>query len=178
MFGAINRNYKTEEAMQTPSGWLDKIQSNWELMLPYLISLFAAVALAWADLGVREFDPRKIPPLARVWPWRHGVIAILAGFAFTLMMIQVTHGFGLERAARNVVAEKFSKQREAAAGSPTDLDKVRYNEEQELAKFNLEHTTWLSLSLTCNFLAVLAMLCRVGLDKRGTKPPPRIVIQY
>ncbi len=178
IFGAVNRNYKAEKAMQTPAGWLEKVQSNWELMLPGLMSLIAAVVLAWADHGLRNFDLLRIPPLARIWPWRHGVIAALACIAFSFMMIQVTHGFGLERAAQKVVAEKFAKDREAAGGSTWDLDEVKYYEEQELAKFNLEHTTWLSLALTCNFLAVLAMLCRVGLDKRGSKPPPRIVIQY
>jgi hypothetical protein len=178
MFGAVNRNIKAELVMQTPAGWLDKVKSNWELMLPCMLALLAAVALAWADHGFHALDPQTIPPLARIWPWRHAVIAVLAGFAFTLIMIQVTYGFGLERAIRKVVTERFAEEREAAAKSPDKLATLDYNEEQEYAKFNLEHTTWLYAGLLCNFLAVLMMLCRLGLDRRGSKPPPRIVIQY
>jgi hypothetical protein len=178
MFGAVNRNFALEKAMQTPAGWLDKVQSNWELMVPFLLALLAAVALAWAERGFHSLDPRRIPPLAKVWSWRHGVIAILAGFVFVLMLIQVIHGFGLETAVRKVVAEKFANQRETAAGSADKLATVDYDEEMEYAKFNLERTTWLYLGLACNLLAVLAMLCRIGLDQRGSKPPPQIVIQY
>jgi hypothetical protein len=178
LFGYPTRNIELESLMLTPSGWLDKVKSNWELMIPYLLSLFAAVALAWADRGIRVFDPRKIPPLVKIWPWRHAVIAVLAGFAFALMSIQVSWGFGLERAIRRVVSEDFAKAREAAADSPSELFKLKYSEDQEFKKFNLEHTSWLCLGLTSNFLAVLAMLAHIGLDKRGSKPPPRIVIQY
>jgi hypothetical protein len=178
IFGAVNRNIAWENAMQTPNGWLDDVKSNWELMLPSLILLIVVVALAWADHGLHALDPRKIPPLAGVWLWRHAVIAGLAGFVFVLMMIQVIHGFGLETAIRKVVTEMFAAQREAAAAKPSQLKVIAYNEEQEYAKFNLERTTWLYLGLTCNFLAVLAMLCKIGLDRRGSKPPPQIVIQY
>ncbi len=164
--------------MQTPAGWLDKVQSNWELMVPFLLLLLLAVALAWADHGFHGLDPRNVPPLARIWPWRHAVVAVLAGCAFTFVLIQVCYGFGLETAIRKVVAEKFANQREAAAGKPSDLHELAYNEGEEFAKFNLERTIWLYLGLTCNLLAALAMLCRIGLDRRGSKPPPQIVIQY
>jgi hypothetical protein len=178
MFGATNRNFPLENVMQTPGGWLDKVKSNWRLMLPCLLALFAAVAFAWAERGVRGLDPRKIPPLAGLWPWRFTVLIALAAFSFTLMFIQVNYGFGLEQAIRTVVTEQFSEQREAAIGRPDKLAKLEYLEELELAKFNLEHTTWHCLALICNFLAVLAILCRICFDKRGSKPPPRIVIQY
>lgn len=177
MFGAVNRNFPLEKAMQTPAGWLDGVHWNWE-MIPFLLILIAAMALAWAERGIRALDPRRAPPLAKIWTWKHGVIAILAGIAFVFVLIQVIQGFGLETAIRKVVAEQFAGAREAAAGKPAELEAVKYNEEQEYAKFNLERTTWFYLGLTCNFLAVLAMLCRIGLDRRGSKPPPQIVIQY
>ena len=37
---------------------------------------------------------------------------------------------------------------------------------------------WLMAPIYIGLLAVLAMLCRIGLDRRGSKPPPQIVIQY
>jgi hypothetical protein len=76
------------------------------------------------------------------------------------------------------VSEQFAKDRADAAGSRAKLAQVQYREEQEFAKYSLEHTTWLYLGLTSNLLAVLTMFVHSSLDRRGNKPPPRVVIQY
>jgi hypothetical protein len=164
--------------MQTPPDWLDKVTSDWLLMVPYLLSLLAALVFAWAERLMHSFDQRKFPPMIRLWPWRLQLIVAASGVALFFMLIQLPHGFGLERAMREVVSEQFSKEREAAAGSQSRLDTVKYNEEQEYAKFNMERTIWLYLGVFCDVLVVIAVLGRIGLERRGTKPPPRIVFQY
>jgi hypothetical protein len=176
--GFPNRNIPLEEAMQTPGDWLDKVTSDYLLMVPYFLLLLAAVVLAWLERGLKTIDLRKIPQLARVWHRRVELIILLSTIAFAFMLTQVSYGFGLERAMRHVVTEQFSQDREKAAGSQSKLAKVKYNEEQEYAKFNMGHTFWFYLGFTCNFLAVLAMLSHMALERRGSKPPPRIVIQY
>lgn len=179
MFGYTSPpNFELARLMETPAGWLDKMNSNWQLMLPCLMSLVAAFVLAVAERGFRALDPRKIPPLARLWPWRMWVLVGLSALAFTLMVLQASYGFGLESAIRKVVTEKLSEEREKAAGSPSELWGVEYKEKLLYEKFNLEHTTWFYLGIAANFLAVLALLVRIDLDKRGSKPPPRLVIQY
>ena len=178
LFGAINRDYAMERFMQTPAGWLDKVDSNWELLLPCLLALIVAVVLAWADRTGHTLDSRIPPALTKLWMWRIPLIGFFAFLSFGLMIIQVAHGFGLERAMRKVVTEQFSKQREEAAGSQDKLGRLEYDEQQEYKKFNLEHTLWPYLAIACNLLAVLALLCRAALDSRGSKPPPQIVIQY
>ena len=86
----------------------------------------------------------------------------------------------MERAILQAVRNNpvLVKEREEAGVSQAKLSAVEYKEDQELAKYNLERTTWLYLAVTCNLLAVLAMLARMALDRRGDKPPPRFVIQY
>ncbi len=178
MFGAVSRNFGLEKAVTIPAGWLDKVRSDWELMVPYLLLLILATALAWADRGLHAFDPRNIPPLAKVWPHRQTVICTLAVFAFALAFLQVTNGFGMERAIRKQVAEDFAAKREQAANSPSANDRIEYEVGQAYGQFNLERTTWMYLALLFNLFAVFGVIARLILDRRGNKPPPKILLHY
>jgi len=178
IFGAVSRNFALEKAVAIPAGWLDKVRWDWELMVPYLLLLILATALAWADRGLHAFDPRNIPPLAKVWPHRQTIICALAGFAFLLALLQVTNGFGMERAIRNQVAESFADRREKTANSPSEQKTIDWEVEQTYAKFNLERTTWMYLALLFNLFAVLGVIARLILDRRGNKPPPKILLHY
>lgn len=179
MFGAApNRNYRLEEAGTIPGGWLDKIRSDWKILLPFFLVLFVAIAFAWAERGLHSLDSRKIPPLAKLWPWRNAIVAGCAGLALLLLVLQVLNGFSMERAIRQHISEQFAERREKAAGSPAALAKLDYDEEQAYNNYNVERTTWLYLALACNLLAVLALATRAGLEARGTKPPPKILLHY
>ena len=178
MFGSPNPNPPLIANMQTSGTWLDHFNSDWELMVPYLFVLFFATALALADRGFSTLDPRRIPPLAGIWQWRKTAILVFAALAFALAFTQVTNGFGIERAVRKTVHDQFAKEREEAAGNRAKLATVDYKEDQELARYNLERTSLLYLALTCNLLAVVTMLMHTALDRRGDKPPPRLVLQY
>jgi hypothetical protein len=178
MFGSTNPNGPLIDKMQPLGNWSEHFKSDWELMVPYLIFLILATALALADRGFHSLDPRRIPPLAGVWKWRKLAILLFAAAAFALAFTHVLNGFGLEQAVRKTVAQKFAQERADAGKDSGKLALVRYHEEQEFAKYNLERTTWLYLALACNLLAVLAVLAHTSLDRRGDKPPPRLVVQY
>jgi hypothetical protein len=178
MFGSVERNFRLEKVMHTPTTWLDNLQSNWETMMPALFALVLAVALALADRTITVFHIHTSQFLTRIWPWRLAIIATLAAIALAILTLQAWSGFGLEKAIRKVVAEQFKKQREEAAGSIDKLTTADYDAGQEYDKYNVGCTIWLYLGLLLNFLAVLALLCRIGLDRRGSKPPPRLVFQY
>lgn len=172
-----NRNFKLEGGT-IPGGWLDKKKGDWELMLPFFLALILAVVFAWAERGFGALDPRKIPPLAKLWPWRTAVIAGCASLALTLLLVQWANGFGMERAIKQHVAEKFTAEREKAGDSPEARGKVEYDQEQEFNRYGLEHTTWFYLALVCMLLAVSAVMTRAALDNRGNKPPPKLVLHY
>ena len=106
------------------------------------------------------------------------LILILAALAFALAFSHVLNGFGLERAVRKTVRDQFAEERQKAEGNSAMLALVEYKEDQEFAKYNLERTSFLYIALVCNLLAVLAMLAHTSLERRGDKPPPRLVIQY
>ncbi|MBN9122272.1 MAG: hypothetical protein J0I06_24550 [Planctomycetes bacterium] len=178
LVGGVYRDFTLEKMIPIPPGWADKLRSDWPLMLFYLLALILAVALAWGDRGLRVFDPQKYRQFARVWTHRQGVIFGLAALALLLSLVQVWRGFGMERAMRQVVDEKYAETRQNAANSPSQLDRIDWEKEQEYAKFNIETTTWAYLALTCNALAVLTAVARWALARRVNKPPPKILLHY
>lgn len=186
MTGGYHQNYALEDLMKRQAGWpdkvLDKVRSNWEVMLPYLLAVIFAVVIAWAERVVADLDRTRLPPRLRwvsgAWPYRIPIVAGLATLALLLLLIQLSRGFGLERAFEQTVNERFAAEREANAASPQAQAAIDYKEKEELARYKLEHTTWLYLALILNILVVLAMVARSWLDRRGNKPPPRIVVQY
>lgn len=184
--GSPARNFQLEEFTRRQSGWpadvLNKVSSDWGVMLPYLLALVAAAGIAWAERLVMTIDRRRLPKqlgfVGDVWPYRVPVLAGLATVAALLLFVQCARGFGLERAMRDAVAEKYADERTKAAGNPAELEAIGYKADQELNRFNLERTVWLDLAVLLHVLVVLAMVGRAWLDRRGDRPPPRLVLQY
>lgn len=178
LFGKVYRNIPLEKVIPIPAGWIDNLRSDWGLMLPYLLVLLLAVGLAWADRWERVFDTQRYRQLAGVWANRQGVIFGLATLALLLSVVQVSRGFGMERAMRQVVDERFADARAKAANSPSAVEAIDYEKEQEYAKFHLETTTWAYLAIAFNALAVLAAIARWLLARRPNRLPPRLVLHY
>jgi hypothetical protein len=182
MFGLTPfRDYKYEEANPPiPGGWLDKVSGyhDWKIFVPCFLALFVALVFAWAERGIRTYEPRSVAWLAKLWPWRNGIVAGGAVLVLVLLLVQWMKGFPMERAIREQISEKFADRREKAGNSPAEQDRLQYQEDQEFDKYNLEHTTWMYLALLCSALAVLAILLRIALDARGNKAPPKLVLHY
>jgi hypothetical protein len=157
-----------------PPSIYDRTRSDWVIMVPYLLALILALVLAWAERINSRGVQARIPSL---WPYRHAIIAGFAGAALILLTVEATRGFGLERALDSAVADKFEAERKNA-DTPGEQKKVDFHQRQELAKYDLERTGWFDLVLCLHVLAMLALLARVGLERHGNRPPPRIVVQY
>lgn len=177
VYGGLTSNTALAKAVKIPTEWRDKLRSDWELMVLYLIGLILAVGFAWADRALGDVPPQQIPPLVKAWPYRHAVILGLATAALLLSGIQVANGFGMERAIRQAEDERFASARQQATGDAARAD-VEYEVELAYAKYNLERTSWAYLALVCNLLAVIAMLIRYLLSRRGNKPPPKLLLHY
>ena len=180
VFAGVSRNFALEANMPGSGVWLDKVTSDWMILVPYMLLLIFATGVAWVERGFRGIDPRRIPPIAGIWPWRKAFIGILASLAFVLICMQLVNGFGMERAIRKMVREnpELAKAREDAANSPAKLAAVENKEDSELAKYNLEETGWQDLSLFCNLLAIVTVFMSIPMEKRGDKPPPRVMLHY
>ncbi len=188
-WGAMFRKHNPNRALErlVPPETIvpdEKLPGDWLLMLPYLLLLILAMVLAWADRLLQSVDPQKFPPpVAKIWPSRHLIIAGLSVAAVVLVFVQSMKGFGLERAVRQVVRENPTlvderKAAEASEAKEARLRVVEYKEELELAKFNLSRTIWMHLAVLCNALAAFAVLGYITLEKRGDKPPPKVMLHY
>ena len=184
LVGSVYRNQELEKVMKDdaalPSAVLEGTRADW-MMLLYLLALLLAVVVAWAERTVVKLDvarlPRQLHWLGPVWPHRVAIVAGLTTFALLVLFIQTTSGFGLERAIERVVSEEFAKKREEAGTDQNKLKDLRTQEQTKIKAFNVERTIWLHLAIVLNILVVAAMLTRSWLERRGTKPPPRIVFQ-
>jgi preprotein translocase subunit SecG len=147
-----------------------------------LLALILATILAVADRSVMSVDRARAPKwlkwVAAIWPYRVAILAALAVLALVLILVQSGVGFGLERATRQVVSEKFAEERAKAVGDPSKLQTISFRQGEALSRFNLERTTWFDLVILFHILVVLAMIFEVILARRGTRPPPRIVLHY
>lgn len=180
LFGSVSRNFELERNMPGGGAWLDRVTADWRVLIPYLLLLLTALAFAWADRLSPSADTGRLPArVARVWPWRKVVVGVAAGLAFSLIAAQVTSGFGMERAIRQAVREnpKLAEARKQATNR-AELEKIENQEVKELRDYDLERTWWQDVGLACNLGAVLAVLLSAGLDRRGNKPPPKVLLHY
>jgi hypothetical protein len=176
--GAVGRNFALERAVQISTGWLNKVHSDWELMVPFLLCLVLAAALAWADRASHMINPERLKRMERLWAHRQAIIGVLAALAFTFALVQALNGFGMERAIHQTVDEQFAAARQQAASDPAAQKRIEYDSEVAYKGYNIERTSWLYLALVCNLLAVLALIVRYLLARRGNKHAPRLVLHY
>ena len=180
LFADYTVNTLPEDLLKDEADLDKKISSSW-LMLPYLPLLIVAVILAWAERLVNKTTlsglPHSLKFIENLWPMRMGLLAILAAILLVLAVAQTARGLGLETAIRAKVAEQFTEQIAQADTTPKK-QRVLVQAGAELNRFGLQGTTARDLAIFAHLLAVVALLTRFWIDRRGTKPPPRFQIQY
>lgn len=173
----VSRNFALEKIIP-PTGWLERVTTDAGLMIPFLLCLVLAVVIAWADRVYRAGGQPRGRAVQRMWPHRQGVVSALAFLALMFAVIQLSRGFGMERAMRQVVNESVADQRAKDPTLPTDPESVEYDVDQGLSRYHLETTTWAWLAVTFLALALVAAFLRWWLDRRTNRLPPRIVLYY
>lgn len=201
--GAYPGGYRvfSQHAWEAGFGWLgiqvtavpqilDDAERDLKALLPmnlfmvlYGILLILTVILAWIErVLTSELDVLNLPgPLAwlpTVWPYRFTLLIGLATLLLFFVIFQMGRGFGLETA----VAE-YAATRHAEALAAPDLTEAKRQVAyiqigMDTARFALRRTTVLSVVLAAHILALLGLLTRIWLTRRGNKQPPRLVIQY
>ena len=180
--GSISTDRFAEEVLKKETNLKALTSSNWILLIPYLIGLLVTTVLAWADRFVTMAHVQtltgKLAFLSRIWPHRFPLLAGLSVALLLLLLLQLQMGFGLETAVKQMATETLAGERDAAGSNSAALDKVAVKEGQELGKYQPQGTYYLSLAVIAHFVAVLAAGARFWLNRRGTKPLPKLTMNW
>ena len=115
--------------------------------------------------------------LAGIWKWRKLAILLFAATAFALAFSQVLYGFGLERAIRETVAEKYARsgpRRRAMLSNWRRCSTGRIRSSPSTTSNGRPGCMWrwCAISWPCS------RCLPTPPERRGDKPPPRLVLQY
>ncbi len=180
--GSISTDRFAEEVLKKEGDLKLLTTSNWILLVPYLIGVLLTTALAWADRFVTMAHVQtltgKLTFLSQLWPHRFPLLAGLSIALLVLLLLQLQVGFGLEHAVKQMATEKFAGQREAAGTNSAALDKVTVKEGQEIGMYQPQGTYYLSLVVIAHIVVVLAAAARFWLYRRGTKPLPKLTMNW
>ncbi|MGL6076650.1 MAG: hypothetical protein ACRC8S_21045 [Fimbriiglobus sp.] len=180
-FGTFRTDHISEEVLKLEAPLKTSISQNLMLMFPYLVALLFATVLAWADRFVTAAHITQLPPQAKIiekiWPFRFSILTGLAILTLVLLLLQISAGFGLESAVAKHIGADFNEKIAASDNSSTK-QKLHIEMGTKLAQYQLTGTTYLYLALLAHVAVVLAAAAKAWLHRRGTKPLPRIQLQY
>ena len=175
--GYISTNTLPEELLLDEKYFEENVTGN-RWLLAYLPLLIIAIAFGVLDRAVRNPTAANLPGLlASIWPQRFAAMTALTGLLLLLLLIQTWRGFGLETAVKQKVTDVYAKQIEEADVTPKK-QKLTVMMGAELARYQLQGTTPLNAAIALHAIAFAAMLGRWWLHNRGTKPHPRVSLQY
>ena len=154
----------------------NRLRTSWWL-LPFLVLMFPALALAFGGLLV-EILKVKIPPnLQSIWKFRPALLGLLALMMLLFVLAQWGSGFGLQKAVSEKIDEK-NTEKKAQANTPEKMQRWEMNVDLEKGAFHARTTIWLRLAVLANLIAVLAAATETCLMLRGKKPPPRVGLMW
>ena len=180
LFAGISPNNPPAELESTEKKLEELIHSNW-LLLPYFVLLIGTLFIGWVERFIQDPDVRTLPgPLAwlpKIWPQRFAFLTLLTVVLFLLVTWTSIRGFGLETAIREMATQTHADEI-AAADTATKKVAAQVKFGQTIGKFALQSTTFHILAIASHFFAVIFMLVRVWLNRRGAKPVPQLVMRY
>lgn len=181
MIGNFSADPVVEDMLHLESPLRTRVKWDW-VMVPYLLGL---LFVAFVAITERIFHKRSSSPapqavawLGSIWTHRITFLTACSGALLCLLVIQMLAGFGLESGLKKEVAAEFAEKRQKAGNVTAAQNRIDIEEDMKLASYCLHRTTLLYLALVLNVLVVIALFGRMGLDRRGTKPMPRLVVEY
>jgi hypothetical protein len=152
---------------------------NWFLMPLYVLLVLVALALSVASIVSRSLrKPLTLPPaIERIWPWRTALVGALSALALLILLLLFLSGLSLENGVNAIVDQKLSKEA-AVAKTGEEKQKVQIKYGLELGQYNLHRTSWLWWVVVFQLGAIAGAGLELWLEKRGSRPPPRIEAQW
>jgi len=176
LFGAFSSDPVAERLMQFTPILEERVHSNlW--LLPYLLLLIPALALAWAGPIVEVLKVKLPPNIEPYWKYRSAALGALLFFMFLLLLAQCLTGFGIQKAVEQYIDEQVTLEK-ASAKTPEEIQTLEMKMDGKRGSMRVRTTTALRLAIFLHLIAALAALGELGLALRGDKPPPRVAAMW
>jgi hypothetical protein len=147
------------------------------LAILYFVLWLLALAVAVVPVVMRQ-KPFDLPPALReIWPWRSILAIVVCVLVLVVLLTDAARGFGLENALARKVDETLKDQLPA---QPTDEETAKWNVQRgaELGRLQLHRTSWFRLAELLHLLAIAGVSLELWLERRGTRPTPRIDFRW
>ncbi len=170
--GRLFNNPFTPEEMQKQNG------IGW-LMVLYFLLWMPALALVVVPPVIGLLKVPLPPQVQPLWPWRSvaGGAAVL--LAFLVLALQTAVSFGLESAAAAVLDRDpaWVSNREKAQ-TPEEKQIYQIERGAALGALNLQRTWWFRAAVLCHLAAGAGAGLQLWLDRRESKPEPRVELVW
>ncbi len=122
--------------------------------------------------------PQTLPPtVQRFKPWRLTGVAGVVLLTTVLLVLQLLLGSSLEKTLQGMATNQVEKELERAR-TPEEKETVDLKRAQFLSQFNLRTTPWLRLAVYGHLIALAGVGLDFWLQRRGTRPPPRLEVSW
>lgn len=138
--------------------------------LVLLVGFIAVIALGAMSFGPPDFRRMLPPAVSQVLVWRTMAIMVISALAF--FFVELHHlfiGFSFESLAAASAPALFREVQDAAKGTTLG---------DALFAPLVQRTGWFSLVVSLNWLALLGALTDLWLERRGQRPPPRLLLEW
>ena len=176
LLGWISWDDVAEDEMKLGNDLKERVHSSlW--LLPYLLLLLPALALAAAG-PVVELAKLKLPPnIESLWKFRPAALGVVAIMLLLFLLAQWASGFGLQRAVSDKIEADAAVKKEQA-NTPEKMQRWEMNVAATKGMFHVKTTPWLRLTVLLHLLVVAAAAAEAGLALRGNKPAPRVGVMW
>lgn len=172
IWGGVSVDPVATESLGLPRPY-DDVGKN-PLMLFYTLLVLVAAVLVVAPIFIVVGRIQKYPPIVQtLWQHRQKLLGATALAALIVLICQLSMGLGLETAVQAKADQTLTSEL-AAAKTPEDHEKVNIHRALELSPFNFRHTLWLDLAILCHVLILCGVGLELWLERRGSRPLPRI----
>ena len=167
-------HFTTPDELKEDKDLKDNRPSASFLQIFYLLPFFLVTLVVTVGIMVLTAAHIKVPPaLDRLLQLRWTLVAGLNLVTFLFLALQLMLGYSLENTYKERVNEYTAKLEKQKGGPPTKVIEAMKNMRLEA----LHRTFWLKLAVFLHLVAVLAALLMAWIEKRGSRPLPRAVVE-
>jgi hypothetical protein len=145
-------------------------------MMILFVLLLIATLLVTLAAAVWNLAPVALPArLQALKPWRWGIAAVLLLLTLLVLVLQEVSGFHLETRAAAEVDKALDAQQKRATAAGTESAEAKLAAVQRGVKLGqLQRTAALCWATGLSALALACALLVFWVERRGSRPPPRV----